>query len=93
MKSNFELYTESFSSSVKWRKWLSQNHEKQEGVWLSFYEKDSKVKSHTRVESLDEALAMVGSTVRENLMTTNHGCPIHTTSPEKRLVEERQREC
>jgi uncharacterized protein YdeI (YjbR/CyaY-like superfamily) len=45
-----------FQSQNKWRTWLSNNHSKNDGVWLRLYKKDSNKKSINHDQALDEAL-------------------------------------
>lgn len=45
-----------FSTQKKWRTWLSKNYERNEGIWLQLYKKDSGVKSINHDEALEEAL-------------------------------------
>lgn len=45
-----------FASPEKWNNWLLKNHTIKEGVWLRIYKKDSKVKTVTYAEAVDEAL-------------------------------------
>jgi len=40
-----------------WRSWLDKNHNKEEGVWLVFFKKDSGRRSISYEEAVDEALA------------------------------------
>jgi len=46
----------SFRSSAQFRKWLSVNHCKSDGIWLRIFKKDSREPSVTYAEALDEAL-------------------------------------
>jgi uncharacterized protein YdeI (YjbR/CyaY-like superfamily) len=46
----------SFDSSGKWNNWLELHHNRQEGIWLRIYKKDSGIPSINRSEALDEAL-------------------------------------
>jgi len=43
-------------SAKEWRKWLSQNHDKEKSVWLILYKKDSGKKTVFYPEAVDEAL-------------------------------------
>jgi uncharacterized protein YdeI (YjbR/CyaY-like superfamily) len=45
-----------FASQKEWESWLSQNHDKENGVWLRFYKKNSGVVSLTYDQALEEAL-------------------------------------
>jgi uncharacterized protein YdeI (YjbR/CyaY-like superfamily) len=45
-----------FESSLDLRRWLEKNHASADGIWLSFFKKDSGEKSVTYVQALDEAL-------------------------------------
>lgn len=40
----------------QWRKWLQENHDKVQSVWVVFYKKSSGVPSLTWSEAVDEAL-------------------------------------
>jgi len=46
----------SFESRAKWRKWLSGNYSRQEGIWLRFYKKSSGIGTVRPTEAVDEAL-------------------------------------
>lgn len=48
-----ELYIKTRSG---WRKWLSKNHKKSEGVWLLFYKKETGIPSLDYVDAVEEAL-------------------------------------
>ncbi len=56
MKNNIELQIKTFSSSRKFREWLSKNYNKKEGVWLRLFKKDSGKKTFSHAEALEEAL-------------------------------------
>ena len=45
-----------FRSPPEFRKWLSANHKNPDGLWLQIFKKNSKTKSITYAEALDEAL-------------------------------------
>lgn len=40
----------------QWRKWLQENHDKVQSVWVVFYKKSSSMPSLTWSEAVDEAL-------------------------------------
>jgi uncharacterized protein YdeI (YjbR/CyaY-like superfamily) len=44
------------SNKQDWRKWLAENHQKKEAVWLIFYKKNSTNTNLSWSESVDEAL-------------------------------------
>ena len=44
------------ASAEAWRNWLSENHRKEQSVWLIIYKKDSGIPSVTYPEAVDEAL-------------------------------------
>lgn len=46
-----------FATPKEWERWLARNHERQEGVWVRFFKKDSGVPSVTYDKALDGALA------------------------------------
>lgn len=48
-----ELYIKTRSG---WRKWLSKNHKKSEGVWLVFYKKETGIPSLVYEDAVEEAL-------------------------------------
>lgn len=50
------LDTLSFTSALRWEKWLSRNHARSSGIWLRFFKKDSGVKTVTYTQALDAAL-------------------------------------
>ncbi len=46
-----------YASSQKiWRKWLEDNHDKEQSVWLIIYKKESKIPTVYYPEAVDEAL-------------------------------------
>jgi uncharacterized protein YdeI (YjbR/CyaY-like superfamily) len=45
-----------FKSPAEWRRWLQQNHEREDEVLLGFYKRDSGKPSVTWPESVDQAL-------------------------------------
>lgn len=45
-----------FSDSREWRKWLEKNHDKEKGVWLIHYRKDTGKRNLSYNEALEEAL-------------------------------------
>ena len=50
------MKTQTFKSSIGFRKWLEKNHADSEGLWLQFYKKSSGKETITRAEALDQAL-------------------------------------
>ena len=56
MESKVDLPVISFQSAKVWRSWLSKNAPASTGVWIKIFKKESKEKSITYVEALDEAL-------------------------------------
>lgn len=46
----------SFRSPAEFRKWLAENHDKSDGIWLRIFKKNSQTASVTYAEALDEAL-------------------------------------
>jgi uncharacterized protein YdeI (YjbR/CyaY-like superfamily) len=56
MESKVDLPVISFQSAKEWRSWLSKNAPASTGVWIKIFKKESKEKSITYVEALDEAL-------------------------------------
>jgi uncharacterized protein YdeI (YjbR/CyaY-like superfamily) len=55
-KNGKEMPVISFASLDEWRKWIAENHDKSNGVWLRFFKKDSGEKTVTYSEALEEAL-------------------------------------
>lgn len=51
-----ELSMLSFATQKQFEEWLAKYFDKEEGLWLRFYKKDSGKKSITYQEALDEAL-------------------------------------
>ena len=45
-----------FKNREEWRSWLTQNHEKADSVWLTFYKKSSGKKGMPLEESVEEAI-------------------------------------
>lgn len=45
-----------FITSQKWSEWLDKNHASANGIWIRIYKKDSRRKTVTHDEALDEAL-------------------------------------
>ncbi len=54
MKSDYEIIA--FKDSALWRRWLDENHDKVDGVWLRLYKKGANFPTVTYAEALDEAL-------------------------------------
>jgi uncharacterized protein YdeI (YjbR/CyaY-like superfamily) len=48
-----ELY---FRTRVEWRKWLDENHSKEQGIWLIYYKKLSGKPSISYNDAVEEAL-------------------------------------
>jgi uncharacterized protein YdeI (YjbR/CyaY-like superfamily) len=46
----------SFRSPAEFRKWLTANHDKSDGIWLRIFKRSSDTPSITYAEALDEAL-------------------------------------
>lgn len=46
----------SFETPVKWRQWLADHLDQQEGIWLRMFKKNSGVASINYAQALDEAL-------------------------------------
>ena len=51
-----EASIKTFTSQIEWRAWLEKNHTQADGVWLTFFKKDSGKQTFTYAEALDEAL-------------------------------------
>jgi len=56
MESKVDPIGISFQSAREWRSWLSKNAQVSAGVWLKIFKKDSKEKTITYAEALEEAL-------------------------------------
>lgn len=54
MKNNIDQFCP--SNPEDWRKWLSQHHEHEKGVWLVIYKKSSKTPNLSWSQAVDEAL-------------------------------------
>ena len=54
MKSDYEIIA--FRNADSWRRWLAENHDKIDGVWLRLYKKDLATPTVSYAEALDEAL-------------------------------------
>jgi uncharacterized protein YdeI (YjbR/CyaY-like superfamily) len=54
-----------FKTRAKWRAWLEKNHDKNKGLWLAYYKKNSGKSSVSYEEALEEALCFgwIDSTV------------------------------
>jgi uncharacterized protein YdeI (YjbR/CyaY-like superfamily) len=46
----------SFKTDKAFEKWLSKNYDREEGIWLKFFKKDSGIKTVNYAEALDVAL-------------------------------------
>jgi uncharacterized protein YdeI (YjbR/CyaY-like superfamily) len=46
----------SFETKREFRRWLENNHNKSEGIWLRFFKRDSGITTVSHDEALDEAL-------------------------------------
>lgn len=53
-KEEQELYYP--ASQAEWRKWLMENHQSKDSVWLLYYKKKSQIPSLSWSEAVDEAL-------------------------------------
>jgi uncharacterized protein YdeI (YjbR/CyaY-like superfamily) len=51
-----EIETYYPKSQADWRKWLKQNHQSKQAVWLVYYKSSTKVASISWSEAVDEAL-------------------------------------
>lgn len=56
MKSKADMPVISFQSAKDWSAWLSKNAQTSKGVWLKIFKKDSKEKTVTYAEALEESL-------------------------------------
>jgi uncharacterized protein YdeI (YjbR/CyaY-like superfamily) len=45
-----------FASIKDWQSWLAKNYKNSNGIWLKIFKKETKVKTITYAEALDEAL-------------------------------------
>ena len=45
-----------FPTPADFRKWLAENHDKEQALWVGFYKKATKIPSITWSESVDQAL-------------------------------------
>jgi len=54
VKSDYK--TIAFEDATTWRRWLDENHDKVDGVWLRLYKKGPNIPTVTYAEALDEAL-------------------------------------
>lgn len=54
--SNSEIETYCPSSRAEWRKWLEENHQSKQSVWLIYFKSFTKVPSLSWSEAVDEAL-------------------------------------
>lgn len=52
----YYMETLTFKTPQEFRKWLTKNYEREEGIWVRFFNKGSGVNSMTYMEALDEAL-------------------------------------
>lgn len=43
-------------NAIEWRKWLSENHQKEDNIWLVIFKKESEIESVYYDEAVDEAL-------------------------------------
>lgn len=50
------MQTLHFKTSADFRHWLEKNHTESDGIWLRISKKDSREKSLTYAEALDQAL-------------------------------------
>lgn len=53
MKETTIFYPE---NRIEWRRWLEDNHAKEQAVWVVFYKKSSHIPSITWSEAVDEAI-------------------------------------
>jgi len=45
-----------FETRDDWRKWLTDNHDRPEGIWLVYFKKHTKIPSVYHTEAVEEAL-------------------------------------
>ena len=55
-KDSSEISCTTFESPIEFRRWLYENADRSDGIWLRFLKKDAAEKSITYAEALDEAL-------------------------------------
>jgi uncharacterized protein YdeI (YjbR/CyaY-like superfamily) len=56
MESKANMPVIAFQSAKEWRSWLSKNSQISKGIWLKIFKKDSKEKTITYAEALEESL-------------------------------------
>lgn len=56
MSNSKKMPIKAFATQQKWCEWLEKNHSAADGIWLRIFKKDSKKKTVTHEEALDEAL-------------------------------------
>jgi len=56
MQITIEPKIESFPSPAMFRTWLSRNYDRQEGIWLKLFKKNSGKNTLSHAEALDEAV-------------------------------------
>ena len=44
------------ANRLQWRRWLQDNHNKEQSIWLIYYKKKTNIPSITRSDAIDEAL-------------------------------------
>lgn len=54
VKKDYEVME--FPRQKEWRKWLSKNYNKSDGVWIRIYKKDSGIDTISHSQALEEAL-------------------------------------
>jgi len=54
VKPDYEIIA--FKNAAIWRRWLDDNHDKIDGVWLRLYKKASNIPTVSYAEALDQAL-------------------------------------
>jgi uncharacterized protein YdeI (YjbR/CyaY-like superfamily) len=54
VKTDYDIFA--FKDSAVWRRWLEENHDTVDGIWMRLYKKGSNLPSVTYAEALDEAL-------------------------------------
>ncbi len=53
---NKEIETYCPNSPAEWRKWLAENHQSKQSIWLIYYRASTKIPSLSWSEAVDEAL-------------------------------------
>ena len=75
---NLELETYTPTSQEDWRKWLEENHQSKQSIWLIYYTKKSDNPSLTWREAVDEAKECIPNVVKAPKVIRKKVASVHS---------------